>query len=69
MASEMVCSFCGASQAAGRRLVGGPNGVAICAGCVALCAQVLEVETEPSSDPGGWRRTITGTGSTDQPTG
>src|SRR5690242_14224867 len=44
----MVCSFCGKAQEDtphGRRVIGGPGGVAICSDCVRLC--VASLETEP----------------------
>ena len=36
------CSFCGRSKTSERRLVHGPNGVAICSECVRLAALTLE---------------------------
>jgi len=39
----MVCSFCGKSQSASRRLVAGP-GVSICDQCVQLCGSLLQDE-------------------------
>jgi hypothetical protein len=41
------CSFCDAEQEdkpGGRRMIGGPEGVAICSDCVRLCAEVLEAD-------------------------
>jgi ATP-dependent Clp protease ATP-binding subunit ClpX len=36
------CSFCGQTEAQGRRLIGGPNGISICEACVDLCNQILQ---------------------------
>ena len=52
----MKCSFCGKAQdfPNGRRLVAGPD-VAICAECVRLCVEVLEIDPpEPEPDDGGY---------------
>jgi ATP-dependent protease Clp ATPase subunit len=36
-----TCSFCGKLREQTRRLIAGPDGVYICAECVALCNQIL----------------------------
>ena len=36
-----TCSFCGRGREQTRRLIAGPNGVYICAECVALCNEIL----------------------------
>jgi hypothetical protein len=35
------CSFCGRDREAVERLIAGPQGVAICDQCVALCNEIL----------------------------
>jgi ATP-dependent protease Clp ATPase subunit len=36
-----ACSFCAKSQAQVKKLIGGPGGLFICEGCVALCVDSL----------------------------
>jgi ATP-dependent protease Clp ATPase subunit len=38
---HFTCSFCGKRREQTRRLIAGPNGVYICAECVALCNEIL----------------------------
>ena len=45
-----TCSFCGKGQEQTRRLIAGPNGVYICAECVALCNEILS-DDHPASPP------------------
>ncbi|MGI8550123.1 MAG: ClpX C4-type zinc finger protein [Dehalococcoidia bacterium] len=40
------CSFCGKEELQVHRLIAGPNGAYICAGCVAQCNEILAKETE-----------------------
>jgi hypothetical protein len=57
------CSFCGNSQEAqpdGRRVIGGPRGVAICSDCVRLCAEILEAKPPGETPPGVWTTTTHG---------
>jgi ATP-dependent protease Clp ATPase subunit len=52
-----VCSFCGNDQEEqpdGRRVIGGPRGVAICSDCVRLCVEILETKPPEGSSPGLW---------------
>ena len=56
--SERVCSFCKRPQSAVRQLVAGPDGVAICDDCVALCQEILRegqlnetIQLEPFPSP------------------
>ena len=44
---EHVCSFCGKSQTAVKRLVAGPGRVYICDECVRLCQQIITEEISP----------------------
>lgn len=39
-----ICSFCGKPATISRKVVAGPNGVSICANCVAACQSVIEEE-------------------------
>ncbi|HEY7439410.1 MAG TPA: ClpX C4-type zinc finger protein [Acidimicrobiia bacterium] len=51
----MQCSFCDAEQEdkpGGRRMIGGPEGVAICSDCVRLCVEVLEADPRNEVAPG-----------------
>ncbi len=43
--SVPVCSFCGNDQNQVNHLIGGPNDVNICDGCVILCTSVIEGES------------------------
>jgi ATP-dependent protease Clp ATPase subunit len=36
-----ICSFCGKRREQTRRLIAGPNGIYMCAECVALCNEIL----------------------------
>jgi hypothetical protein len=57
------CSFCGNSQEAqpdGRRVIGGPRGVAICSDCVRLCAEILEAKPPGGTPPRVWTTTTHG---------
>lgn len=47
MEGVLVCSFCGKTQKEVRKLIAGP-GVNICDSCVALCADVVQNETNKS---------------------
>ena len=61
----MKCSFCDQTQEErpeGRRLIGGPRGVAICSDCVRLCVEVLDA-TLPEDAPPGRRVVIDNDGS------
>lgn len=41
--SDLVCSFCWRpSDGDNRRLIAGPDGVAICNECITLCVQTLD---------------------------
>lgn len=51
-ARDVRCSFCGKAQDQVKRLIVGPNGVAICDECVSLCNEIIAEEAPPSS-PGG----------------
>ncbi len=48
---EHVCSFCGKSQNAVKRLVAGPGRVYICDECFRLCQQIITEEIAPFSSP------------------
>lgn len=62
------CSFCGKPQSQRLRLIAGPNGVYICAECVALCNEILTenpvasspAQQAPRSSPPDWRRLLRG---------
>ncbi len=68
-----TCSFCGRGREQTRRVIAGPNGVYICAECVAVCNEVL-AEGEPEQSQRaceeahetvrtrrmGWRRLLHG---------
>jgi ATP-dependent Clp protease ATP-binding subunit ClpX len=41
-----MCSFCGKSHAAVRKLIAGP-GIYICDRCVMVCKELLDKEPEP----------------------
>jgi DNA-binding transcriptional MerR regulator len=43
-ARTYICSFCGRDHAEIGRMISGPNGVAICNECVALCNEIIERE-------------------------
>lgn len=43
------CSFCGKGRDQTQRLIAGPNGVAICSECVALCNQILAETLQTSA--------------------
>ena len=38
---DLRCSFCGKPQTQVRKLIAGPNRVAICNECVALCGDII----------------------------
>lgn len=38
---DFACSFCGKTREQASRLIAGPDGVYICAACVALCNEIL----------------------------
>lgn len=42
----LTCSFCGKNQHQVHRLIGGPNGVAICSQCIDLCNQIVTEENQ-----------------------
>ena len=42
---ELVCSFCGKSQSAVKKLVAGP-GVYICDECIEFCNEIIKEENE-----------------------
>lgn len=41
------CSFCGQEQNRGRRLIGGPNQLFICAACIRRCQTILDEPPPP----------------------
>jgi ATP-dependent Clp protease ATP-binding subunit ClpX len=41
------CSFCGKPQTQVAKMIAGPNGVAICDQCVALCGEIIAEESSP----------------------
>lgn len=49
------CSFCGKSQEAVRRLIGGPGGIFICDECIDLCNQIIAEEEHMSPTAQGGR--------------
>jgi ATP-dependent Clp protease ATP-binding subunit ClpX len=58
--SELRCSFCNRAFAEVRKMISGPNGVAICDGCVDACNDVIadapvrpaaSDEREPAEEP------------------
>jgi ATP-dependent Clp protease ATP-binding subunit ClpX len=60
---RVECSFCGSGpdeQPDGRRVIAGPQGVAICSDCVRLCVEVLEEEPPPRTPSGVWATTTYG---------
>ncbi len=62
------CSFCGKTQEQTKRLIAGPNGVYICAECVALCREIIEQETPPPVPvPGQWTAKTNNSVSTSAP--
>lgn len=64
------CSFCGKTQEQTKRLIVGPNGVYICAECVALCREIIEEETPPPVPvpvPGQWTAKTNNSASTSAP--
>jgi len=48
--NDILCSFCGKSSAAVRKLIKGP-GVYICNECVAFCNDILARDQQPASPP------------------
>ncbi|MDR2603273.1 MAG: ATP-dependent Clp protease ATP-binding subunit ClpX [Puniceicoccales bacterium] len=52
MSNLIKCSFCGRSQLEVEKLIAGPNGIFICSGCVAKCAQALGKGFSPSMATG-----------------
>lgn len=54
----MVCSFCGAEQDAQRRIIGGPDGVAICSACVQLASDALGDDSAGIDVGGGWVKRV-----------
>ena len=49
--TEHVCSFCGKSQVAVKRLIAGPGRVFICDECVRLCEQIISEENNGAGTP------------------
>ncbi len=49
--TEHVCSFCGKTQAAVKRLIAGPGRVFICDECVRLCEQIISEENNTPGTP------------------
>jgi hypothetical protein len=45
--TKLLCSFCGKSQGAVRKLIAGP-GVGICNECIDLCSEIIEEEDRPA---------------------
>lgn len=45
---QFRCSFCGKSKTEVRRLIAGPQ-VFICDECVALCAEILQADSEEAT--------------------
>ncbi len=43
------CSFCGKSQDQVQKLIAGPNGTYICDECIAICADIIDEESEDAS--------------------
>jgi hypothetical protein len=56
----LLCSFCGREEdlAAERRLISGPNDVAICTSCVRLASKAIteDLDREPIGD--GWIKQV-----------
>ncbi|WP_092652537.1 ATP-dependent Clp protease ATP-binding subunit ClpX [Actinopolymorpha singaporensis] len=50
---QLRCSFCGKSHRRVERLIAGPAGVHICAGCVRLCKELLEEDLLRSAADSG----------------
>lgn len=44
--SEQHCSFCGKKESEVRRLIAGPDGIAICDTCIHLCSDLLDDDAE-----------------------
>lgn len=52
-----ACSFCGKPQTPLLRIIAGPNGVYICAECIALCNQILAEAPPPTPQPASVQET------------
>ena len=50
---DVVCSFCDRHNRE-VHMVGGRDGLIICAACVARCADILDRDTGVDGPPGGW---------------
>jgi hypothetical protein len=50
---DVTCSFCGRHNRA-VHMVGGRDGLAICAVCVTRCAEILDQDTGVTGPDGGW---------------
>lgn len=47
----LLCTFCGADQHHVQQLIGGPDGIFICDGCVLLCVDLIEEGAENRGQP------------------
>jgi len=52
IAHDVRCSFCGKAQDQVKRLIVGPNGVAMCDECVSLCNEIIAEEAPPGGHGG-----------------
>jgi hypothetical protein len=50
---DVTCSFCGRHNRE-VHMVGGRDGLTICAVCVARCAEILDSDTGVAGPHGGW---------------
>jgi ClpX C4-type zinc finger len=50
---DVTCSFCDRHNSA-VHMVGGRDGLTICAVCVARCAEILDRDTGLAGPEGGW---------------
>ena len=50
---DITCSFCGRHNRA-VHMVGGADGLTICAVCVARCAEILDQDTDIAGPDRGW---------------
>jgi hypothetical protein len=55
-----LCSFCGAEEdlTAGRRLISGPNDVAICISCVRLASKAIDEDLDGEAIGDGWIKQV-----------
>ena len=56
----VLCSFCGAEEdlAAGRRLISGPDEVAICTSCVRLASKAIAEGLDGEGIGDGWIKQV-----------